>query len=202
MAKKICNICNERPVSKIVLNGLCDPCREEGEWENAHSDHAHEDFGQLAEAAKTASAVELRKLAPKAGIRNAGQHKSAELRTMIAEAIEEMQHGCWICHPELNEARMTVKSERPSRKGQVINVPLRAPGEIKAAVVQKRAPQAQIIVNRDGTVKLDLTTPSFVLILAWDVEGGYDYPNSVAVVAGKKRKVRNVAEALRLIAAN
>jgi len=188
------------------IQDACVPCYEEGGWENQHSDSAHDTLSTVADAAKTAGAVELRKLAPKAGIKNAGQHKSAELREMILKAIEAEQAGCWICHPELNEARMEdatiinfVKPERASRKGQIINVPLRAPGEVKAAVVAKAAPEARVETEKFGTVRLDLTTSAFVLILAWDAEGRYDYSRSVAVVDGKARKVRNVAEALRLI---
>lgn len=207
MAKKICNICNTRPVDKSAgIQDACVPCYEEGAWENQHSDSGHDSLSAVAEAAKTAGAVELRKLAPKAGIKNAGQHKSAELREMILKAIETEQAGCWICHPELNEAQMEdatiinfVKPERASRKGQIINVPLRAPGEVKAAVVAKAAPEARVETEKFGTVRLDLTTSAFVLILAWDAEGRYDYSRSVAVVDGKARKVRNVAEALRLI---
>jgi len=194
MAKEICNICNIRPVSREIRNQMCDLCRIEGEWENEHSDRTHDYLSTVAEDAKAASAVELRKLAPKVGIKNAGQHKSAELREMILKAVEEALAGCWMCHPELNEAQMPVKvratGERASRKGQIINVPLRAPGEIKAAVVVKVAPTATVHVQKAGSLKLHL---------AWDAEGCYDYAASSATVGGKVRKVRNVAEALRLI---
>lgn len=206
MARKTCDICNKRPVSREVSNDMCDLCRIEGEWENEHSDRAHGYLAAVAEDAKTAGAVELRKLAPKAGIKNAGQHKSAELRALILNKVEEAQTGCWICHPELNEALMEPKTrkasegERPSRKGQKINVPLRAPGEIKAAVVVKAAPTATVHVAKNGSATLHLEQGALQLDLAWTAEGGYDYPNSTATVAGKSRKVRNVAEALRLIA--
>ena len=204
MAKKICNICNTRPVDKNAgIQDACVPCYEEGGWENAHSDGAHDSLTKLAEDAKTAGAVELRKLAPKAGIKNAGQHKSAELRVMILKAIEEEQAGCWICFPELNEAQMEPKvratGERASRKGQIINVPLRAPGEIKAGVVVKAAPAATVHVAKNGSATLNLEIGGLKLRLAWDAEGCYDYMASSATIMGKSRKVRNVAEALRLI---
>jgi hypothetical protein len=57
----------------------------------------------------------------------------------------------------------------------------------------------QVSSNKDGSVTLDITTPTFVMILAWDSYGRYDYARSVASVNGKAKKVRNVAEALRLI---
>ena len=208
MAKKICNICNTRPVSKGGLQDACDPCWDEGGWENTHNDNHHDELSEVAEAAKTAGAVELRKLAPKARIKNGAKHKSAELRALILAAVEEEQTGCWICHPELNEAQKMKKTrkasdgERPSRKGQTITVPLRALGEAKAAVVVNAAPEAPIKVEREkyGTVRLDLTTPNFVLILAWDEQGRYNYDGSMASVGGKAKKVRNVKEALRLLA--
>lgn len=208
MAKEICNICNKRPVSREVRNQMCDPCRIESEWENEHSDRGHSFLSGVAEAAKTVGAVELRKLAPKAGIKNAGQHKSAELRVLILAAVETEQAGCWECHPELNEAQMEPKTrkapegERPSRKGQVINVPLRAQAEVKAAVVVKAAPAAQVYVNKNGSATLKLELNGLKLELAWDADGRYDYPASSATLGGKSRKVRNVAEALRLIRSN
>lgn len=210
MARKICNICNIRPVDKNAgIQDACMPCYEEGGWENAHSDNAHDTLTEVAEAAKTASAVELRKLAPKAGIKNAGQHKSAELRAMIVDAVEAEQTGCWICHPELNEAQRTPKTrkastgERPSRVGQVINVPLRAPGEVKAEVTMKKIgkPQASNISTSAGNVVLSVTLVGLTLRLVWDAEGHYNYAASSATLDGNPRKVRNVAEALRIAGA-
>lgn len=204
MAKEICNICNKRPVdSKAGISDACVPCYEEGAWENQHQDDSHDFLNGVAEAAKTAGAVELRRLARQAGIKNAGQHKSAELRAMVADAIGAETAGCWICDPGLNEAQMEdatiINFPRKSRKGQVINVPLRAPGEIKAAVVVKAAPAAEVEVARDGSATLQLDLDGLKLHLAWDAEGCYDYAASSATLGGKSRKVRNVAEALRLI---
>lgn len=211
MAKKICNICNTRPVSKGGLQDACDPCWDEGGWENTHNDNHHDELSEVAEAARTAGAVELRKLAPKAGIKNGAKHKSAELRAMILAAVEREQTGCWICHPELNEARMEKKirkprkaseGERPSRKGQKINVPLRARGEAKAAVVIKAAGEEKAALNSlmGGAVSLTVALRDGVtLYLAWDAEGRYDYAEAYVSVGGKKKAVRNVAEALRII---
>jgi len=208
MARKLCNTCNTRPVDKAAgISDACVPCYEEGGWENCHGDRDHDGLQVILAALETAGAVELRKLAPKAGVKNAGQHKSAELREIIREAIRTEIAGCWICFPELNEAQKVSKTRAPStgekksRVGQVINVPLRAPGELKAAVVERAAVNlpVQVSSNKDGSVTLDITTPTFVMILAWDALGRYDYERSVASINGKAKKVRNVAEALRLI---
>lgn len=211
MARKLCNICNIRPVDKAAgIDDACVPCYEEGGWENAHSDNAHEALSAVAEDAKTAGAVELRKIAPKAGIKSAAKYKSAELRAMILEAVEREQTGCWICHPELNEAQKTPRAPRKraasvvgiSRKGQKINVPLRAPGELKAQVVIRAAGEERAALTMLGggvcvlDVSIDGTT---TLHLAWDADGRYDYPRAYVAQNGKRKSVRNVAEALRLI---
>jgi hypothetical protein len=219
MARKLCNICNTRPVDRAAgIEDSCVPCYEEGAWENTHQDEAHESLREvLASVMETEKdrtgadvykigAVELRKVAGKAGVKNAAKFKSAELRAEIVRVVETETAGCWICHPELNDAQKTSKraaqtGDRKSRVGQVINVPLRAPGEAKAAVVERAAVNlpVQVSSNKDGSVTLDITTPTFVMILAWDSYGRYDYARSVASVNGKAKKVRNVAEALRLI---
>lgn len=210
MARKLCNICNTRPADPAAaVTDMCVPCFEEGGWENEHGDERHDERNEILLALETAGAVELRKLAPKVGIKNAGQHKSAQLREMIREAIIAETQLCWICHPELNKAKRTKRaaSEGPkiSRKGQKINVPLTAPGEVKAAVVVRAAGEkapVQVESESGGTVKLEITTPTFVLTLAWDAMGRYDYDRAVASVKGRSRKVRNVAEALRLLTEN
>lgn len=220
MARKLCNICNTRPVDKSIgISDMCVPCFEEGGWENSHGDRNHDGLTEVLTAvmetqkdrtgadAYVVGAVELRKLAPKAGVKNAAKMKSAELRAEILRVVEVEQAGCWICHPELNEAQKVSKTRAPStgekksRVGQKINVPLRAPGELKAAVVERAAVNlpVQVSSNKDGSVTLDITTPTFVMILAWDALGRYDYDRSVASVNGRAKKVRNVAEALRLI---
>jgi len=197
------------------------PCYVEGGWENTHSDGAHDvltvlgakvnEFTRDRTGAKVfvTGAVELRKLAPKAGIKNAAKHKSAELRGMILDAIRLEQDGCWICHPELNEALKVAKTrtattgERISRKGQKINVPLRAPGELKAHVVLRAAnvgeKRAKLQILGLGAAILDIDLGHATLHLAWDAEGRYDYAEARFTKNGKSSKVRNVAEALRLI---
>lgn len=216
MAKKICDICKVRPADTKVISGMCAPCYDEGSWENQHQDDGHDELADIAtkamwqvEGVYQTGAVELRKLAPKVGIKNAGKHKSAELRQMIVAAVVEAQSGCWICHPELNEAKRERKTrkapegERPSRKGQVINVPLRAMGEEKAEVVRRKLAEAKITgkVSREfGSVVLTVKAKDVEVKLAWLLSGPYLYEDSSVTVGGKSKKVRNVAEALRILA--
>jgi len=210
MAKKICNICNIRPVDPSAgIEGACHPCYDEGGWENAHTDGDHDGLQAILETLDETGAVALRKLAgnPHIKVKNASKFKSVELRQKIREAIEAEKDGCWICHPELNEAQKTKKTrkatdgERPSRKGQKINVPLRAPGEVKAAVVIKAAGEDKATLRILGgmVAVLDVNLGHATLHLAWDADGRYDYAEAFVNADGKKKAVRNVAEALRII---
>lgn len=210
-----CDICNIRK-GVSTLNGMCEPCHTEGEWENEHSDFRHEEATARLGKVLIAGAVELRKLA--AGlVKNYGKMKSAELREDLLEALrkelgtnEAEMAGCWICRPELNEAQKAPKAkrqvlnptvERKSRVGQIVNVPVRAPGIIKAEVVKKKLDRPVVINEMGfGRVSLVFSGVNETLTLIWDEEGRYDYENSKAVTDGQARKVRNVAEALRMFA--
>lgn len=92
MARKLCNICNTRKVT--TANGpsfkdMCDPCYEEGGWENTHSDGNHDDIA-------------------------AGTLKFEETTFKTKEAfntwLAEEREGCWICYPELNLAQKPAKA--------------------------------------------------------------------------------------------
>ena len=220
MARKLCNICNKRPVDRAAdVPDMCFPCAEEGGWENTHGDRNHDGLIELlatvmetekdrtgADAYKI-GAVELRKLAPKAGVKNAAKFKSAELRAEIVRVVEVEQAGCWICHPELNQAQKVTKGraastgERPSRAGQVINVPLRASGVTKAAVVTAKAPKdlPAVVKTEDLWTTLEITAPDFTIVLVWNPFGNYDYLRSSFTANGTVKRIRNVAEALRLL---
>lgn len=41
MARKLCNVCDTRRPS-ANCSGMCEPCFEEGSWENEHNDNDHE----------------------------------------------------------------------------------------------------------------------------------------------------------------
>lgn len=112
---------------------------------------------------------------------------------------------CWICNPELNPANANYRLRTgTSRLGMIINVPLRADGKTKAGVVaDKLAPRfATKVSTRKGITTLTLDFAGDVSFkLRWDADGHYLYAASTATVNGKVRKVRNVAEALRIAAA-
>lgn len=208
MAKKICNICNVRPVNKNAgIEDACMPCYDEGGWENTHDDREHDRLNEVAEKLEGVGAVELRKLA-KGIVLNPAKYRSAELRELMRKEIDNECAGCWICHPELNEAQRTPKTrkasegERPSRKGQKITVPLRASGTEKAKVVIGIVGEERVKLNvRNGegcTLDVNLDGGLF-LHLAWDHDGRYDYAEAYVLRGGKRTTVRNVAEALRIV---
>lgn len=100
--------------------------------------------------------------------------------------------GCWVCHPELDQtsAEYTPRSGT-SRAGMTINVPIRAAGATKAKVTAEKlsAPDAKARTSKGVTT---LRSKSLDLVLNWD-QGGRFVGGTVA-----GRKVRNVAEALRV----
>jgi hypothetical protein len=195
-----CEICATRPVPSLRVRDeagmsrdmkYCVPCFEEANWENTHSDGAHEGFEALT-------------------VRKGGFKNKAELEAWKAEKREETK-ACWICHPELNEAtREYTPREGTSREGMVVNVPIRAAASVKAiitaarvagiesiesteakAIRQLRAQGLVIEVAKFGDAKLVCAKRGFVM--EWDARGRF--------ITGQlgDRKVRNVSELLRLI---
>lgn len=159
--KGSCQICGLRPkmnprrmqAKHGVEFPYCDPCMTFADWENTHSDNAHED-----------------------------------------EPVE----GCWICQPELDETKADYQPRRAGvdRKGQVVH----AKGD-KYEVVAKAAEAAGFSVSaetKDGLRILRAMTATDELTVGWDGRGRYAYEAS----SWNGRRVRNVAEALRLLAAN
>lgn len=110
----------------------------------------------------------------------------------VAE-IREAMKACPICHPEIvaNSAH-----SGSSRAGMVINVPLRADGRTKAVKVSEKLVATNDVKIRrfKGAEILTATLPGGELKLVWDAQGRYQYGESTF----NGRKVRNVAEALRL----
>lgn len=232
--RKICSICNLRPIPSLQVRSnagmstdadFCVPCFDEAGWENHHSDYAHDSintFFETTPAPETCSTDGCSRIAGHARRHGAETKAEAKIREeyrqitsafynefhdggkFVASERESMK-DCWICHPELNEAkRAYAERQGTSRKGQVIHVPLRASGPDKAAIV------AEAITNLGGTVKVrtvkgDTTLkgelPSGAKIeLHWDFQGRYEYaPSSFTANGGKANKVRNVSEALRLL---
>jgi hypothetical protein len=107
--------------------------------------------------------------------------------------------GCWVCNPELNEASATYTPRTGvSRKGQVINVTIRATGRTKATEVAEKfnASYKVTVSSRKGFVTLKAASANETFVLVWDAQGHFQYGPSTY----GSRKVRNVAEALRLAA--
>lgn len=92
MSRKLCTICNTRTAGTgkgtdpqhALSMGYCAPCLEEAEWENTHSDDGHDHLIRTLEVGRQARVDNI-----------------AQLEAEVALEIE----GCWICHPELNEAQ-------------------------------------------------------------------------------------------------
>jgi hypothetical protein len=87
MARKLCTVCNVR--KGTTVNGkdfadMCDPCYQESGWENTHSDGDHENIaaGNVVFGMTT--------------------HKT---RAAFEAWLKEEREGCWLCFPELNEAK-------------------------------------------------------------------------------------------------
>lgn len=106
---------------------------------------------------------------------------------------------CWICHPELNENSADYKVRAgTSRAGMVINVPIRASGPEKANAVAAKLPSeyATSVRTRKGITTLKAAKAlGEGVVLHWGINGRF--------VSGTANgtKVRNVAEALRILAA-
>jgi hypothetical protein len=118
--------------------------------------------------------------------------------------------GCAVCHPELDPRKP--RREGRSRAGMVI---VAKGTEIHKSLLFKREAEAigwtveisketyELAADAEGEGTRHYATATRgtdSISLAWDGRA-YDYPASSARLAGKDRKVRNLKEALRLIAA-
>lgn len=105
--------------------------------------------------------------------------------------------GCWICFPELNRAAREPGDGR-SRAGQVVV----AKGD-KPEVFRVAAEAAGYAARREdseqGRVTVTAIKDGVEIRMVWNGRA-YDYPASSARFNDKVRKVRNLAEALRLLA--
>lgn len=89
MARKLCTVCGIRNAATTNghdFNDICDPCFQEGGWENTHNDAGHPMSLSVndMEAMKAAGTWD--------------------------EYLEETS-DCWICHPELNLAKKPAKAK-------------------------------------------------------------------------------------------
>jgi hypothetical protein len=127
-------------------------------------------------------------------------------------ADQQVVEDCPVCHPELDPRKPVAKREGRSRAGMVI---VAKGSEIHKSLVLKTAAEAigwTVEIEREtyelpegaegeGTrYYATATRGADSISLAWDGRA-YDYPASSALIGGKSRKVRNLKEALRLLAA-
>lgn len=220
MAAKNCSICNLRPLPSLQVRrnagmgsdmDFCVPCFVEAGWENTHSDNAHDEITRdIAEIEAGAKVARLKEIAKSYSIKlDRTQRTIPTIKAAILASFasfthirEEMQ-DCWICNPKLNQAKAEY-TERTgtSRKGQVINVPLRADGATKAEIVKTRIGElgeVKIKTQKDGSTNLLAYCGEILLVLRWDDRGRYLYAESSIVRQGKSAKVRNVSEAFRVL---
>jgi hypothetical protein len=169
-----CTECG-RKLKANEFGELCEADRTYGEWENTHGDEGHE-----------------------------------ALLDSTSEQIES-QTDCPVCHPEL-DARKARKTGR-SRAGMVIvakGTEIHKSETFRAAAV---ALGYQVEIEYTETDELDedgeaiirhhavATKAGTVVEGSW-IGKAWDYANAGAGIGGKARKVRNLKEALRILAGN
>lgn len=169
---------NDADYAKTVK--MCNPHATEAGYENEHSDYNHEGFEKLT-------------------VRGSSFKNKAELDAYKAQLREETKN-CWICHPELNEAAKEYTARQgTSRAGIVIHVSIRAAGNTKAKETADQLSESfstSIKSVKSGGYRLVAVSATQSFELIWDVRGRFT--GGSVTENGKTRKVRNVAEALRL----
>jgi hypothetical protein len=137
----------------------------------------------------------------------------AILETPVADRTPEQLaeiEGCWICFPDLNLAKFTVRGAR-SRAGMVIlakgteyhkSATFKAHAEAAGWTVTVAEERYEVEDDEEGMTRYFATATKgeHSISLAWDGRA-YDYHASSARLAGKDRKVRNLKEATRLLVA-
>ena len=171
-------MCTESCGRKAKENGLCEPCSEYGEWENTHSDDAHDQY-----ADSTDEQVESMKNCPVCHPEL--DPRNAKVRTGRSRA-----------------GMVIVAKGSEFHKSETFRVAAVAAGW--DVTVQRETYELEEDAEGEGTRFYATATKTTQLgaddsiSLAWDGRA-YDYPASGAVLAGKDRKVRNLKEALRLL---
>lgn len=200
-AKNRCTACGTRGIGtgpgeedKATLKslGLCNPCATEGSWSNAHSDHSHEGFESLT-------------------VRGSSFRTKAALDAYKAEIRQETER-CWICHPELDRSRAEyVAKDGTSREGMIVHARGGIAGKVDCLKTAGEAAGGEVKVTEQATgkgkeraviaTKLVWRSPVGVeLTVVWDARGRFQYGPSVVTTGEQPRKIRNVSEALRVIA--
>lgn len=193
-AKNRCTVCGVRGIgtgpgddrdSARSLK-MCNPCATEGGWENTHDDHGHDAI--------------LQKLADKKRL------------TAAQKAEQPITEHCWICHPELNAAKAEVAvKDGTSREGMVVHAQGGIEGKVACLKTAGEAAGGTVEVTEATTGRgkeravisttLRWRSPVGVeLTVVWDARGRFQYGPSVVATGEQPRKIRNVSEALRVIA--
>jgi hypothetical protein len=174
MSKRCIQKCGRPVSSDSPESQLCVLCNEEAEQENMHSDYGHDaDIDNLTLGQTTLKT------------KKALAEYKAEVKAQQAE--------CWICHTELNKAKESYTQRTgTSRQGIVLTVPPKATAKDKALFLAAKIEGAKV-----RTVKGITTLKAENVTLVWDGRGRFTSAGSL--VNGKK--VRNVSEALRVLAA-
>lgn len=203
----ICTICNTRPALPMAQRTsadmpYCEPCSTQADWENVHSDQAHDLVLAADEAGKKVSVKGWTNMKTR-----------AEVDAYVDEQLRPEMEQCWVCHPELDETQREYTPRRgTSRLGMIINVPQRAPGQEKAATLLGRISQGIALPGADGPVTesdVKISTRKGITTLklhdftcAWDEQGRWFYGmTSYVDDKGRTRRIRNAAEFLRLVGA-
>lgn len=173
--KGLCNICGKRrnytgPGDKAPrASDMCNPCFEEGGWENTHSDAAHSeiDLENLTEE----QALEVRgcwicypelnlaQAEPKTGRSRAGM-------VIVAKGTE------------IHKSVTFKEAAEAAGWSVVITTTVDADENERHTAAAKKGDD--------------------LIVMKWSGRA-YDYPASNAILRGKARKVRNLKEALRLL---
>lgn len=190
---KICEICSVRPATE-EMNGqaiYCYPCSTMADMENHHSDWSHDVLLETPDAKLTLKGWTFKT-------------KSALLDWAAEE--RKIMETCWVCHPELDESqREYVVRTGTSRAGIVLTTPQRVTGRQKAEVVrgllEEAGHGADVRVSyRKGTTTLKIRS----YVMTWEDHRGISRGTGGShtdAVTGKVRKIRNVSELLRMLAA-
>jgi hypothetical protein len=169
VAKKgSCDVCGIRRADR-KLNGQCEPCWEEGGWENTHSDSNHEGLKDSMSGPELDAEIDgcwicfpelnRAKRPARAGVVRIGQ-------VIVAKGTEV-------------------------HKSQIFKTAAEATGWTVSI-------QTETYEDGNTRTYATATKGTDSISLAWE-DRSYDYPNSSAILDGKSRKIRNLKEALRVL---
>lgn len=168
---------------------MCVPCLERSYWENAHSDHAHDDIAKTPEGQY-----------PSAWSKPA-KSKIAENLVYVAEERKQMA-VCWICRPELDLSKETaVERTGTTRMGMTMVVALRASAEEKSETIREALAsiglRGSVVNDGDATLKMAKGAKAAKI----SVEANWDFAGRWVSGSVNGKKVRNAKELLRVVAA-